>query len=592
MNTIHITFFKLHDLFRGPRDGDMRSVLFALGWLVLGKWDARQWISLSAGVSADSLEAVSAHKDVQSVLQRMLANLTEEERAEAAKLVSQIDYTGANIGAELQGIDWNKLHLPALSADLCDLAVACLAARPGDTVWVPVDPLGQFTQRLIKKQVHVLRAGSLDPAEATDLSRLLLALEEESTELGRLTFESQLPKQGVSHCLVASPIGAKVDPARESARWGIPEAGAPIRPRMLALAQESFRQETWALAAAWAHVTCRGVFVTSQSLLFSRGQEQRVRKALLLNAPGNMVAAAVHLPAGSLISTGIQPGLLVLANENHETIRAIDLSGRTGSDVTSHQLGKDISAADAAILINSDTVIPQIAANLTAVDVEECDHSLLPQRYLRRVRELAGARQPLGEVLLSVVRAPTPSKEPTDCAVWEIGSSLLDRWAPIVGGYERFTRFAPRKAAELLLREGDIVFSVKGAVGKVGMVGAIPNNTKAVTSHKGDEPGTMAAIAASNCIALRADRQQILPEYLLMYLRSTDFQQQLDALRVGSVMVHITPAALLSGVQIPTRSLEEQRSMCEKYHELCELEQQIEQVTAKMRDLSDALFAA
>jgi restriction endonuclease S subunit len=103
-------------------------------------------------------------------------------------------------------------------------------------------------------------------------------------------------------------------------------------------------------------------------------------------------------------------------------------------------------------------------------------------------------------------------------------------------------------------------------------------------------PKSPAAVAAASCVALRVNRQLVLPEYLLLYLRSDDFKRQLEALRVGATIAHITPAALLSGVQVLLLPLEQQQRVCEQYREFCELEEQVESLQERMQGMRDALF--
>jgi type I restriction-modification system DNA methylase subunit len=348
----------------------------------------------------------------------------------------------------------------------------------------------------------------------------------------------------------------------------------------------------------------RGAFLTSPSLVFAQGQEQRLRKALLLDQRGNMVKASVSPPGGMLSMTTLAPALLILDAEHRaDRVRFVDLSGMEGERGSKHRLGKDLNLEAASRLLNSDDAQPQLAEDIDLQEIEKLDFSLVPQRYLRRVENLAGNRRPLGDLLAATIRSPVPTKDLNAWPVWEIGIPRLDQWRPISSGYDRHMNITPKKADEALLREGDLVLSIKGTVGKVGIVGDIPSSyadaavdtTKAhllsVQPLEEGAPACTAAVAAASCVALRVDRQQLLPEYLLLYLRSDDFKQQLEALRVGATIAHITPAALLTGVQVLVLPLEEQAVLCDQYRELCKMEAQVEDLQRRMSQARDQLFA-
>jgi len=292
------------------------------------------------------------------------------------------------------------------------------------------------------------------------------------------------------------------------------------------------------------------------------------------------------------------------AEHRSEQVRVVDVSGIDGPGGIKSRLGKDIDREAAAQLLRAGGATPQLAEDVGLREIEDSDYSLMPQRYLRRVEDLSGNRRPLGELLIATVRSPVPTKDLNAWPVWEIGIPRLDQWRPITSGYDRSMSITPRKADEALLREGDLVLSIKGTVGKVGIVGAVPSTysdavvqatAAALLNGQRIEEGTPnspAAVTAASCVALRVDRQQVLPEYLLLYLRSDDFKRQLEALRVGATIAHITPAALLSGVQVLVLPLEQQQQLCERYRELCEMEEQVEDMQQRMKQMRDSLFIA
>lgn len=615
--TAQDTLHRLLDLARVQgKSGD--ALPFALAWLVVGRLSAQGRISVindvtqsDPGQVVNRIQQLDAPLVLRDALTRALADKGFSAQHEAIYLVTQLLDGTKTAQWGLQDAAWSQSGRMRFNMDvgfaydptLCDLVVDSLQIQTGELIWVPFDPAGQFTVRLLRAGARVWRAGP--GYDASDLTAMLLALEDDPTVFERITFANTMPEvEGGSaavKCLVAPPMGMKVPRTTEWRQWE--QAGRAAR-QLWVTPDETDRSDAWAVAAMWPAIQKRGVFLTSPSLLFGHGQEHRLRKALMLDQLGNMVVGSVSLPTGVLNMTSVAPSLLILDAEHRVgRVRMVDFSGIDGPRGIRNRLGKDIGSSEAARLLASDGAVPQLAADIDLQEIEDCDFSLMPQRYLRRVEDLAGDRRPLGELLAATIRSPVPTKDLNAWPVWEIGIPRLDQWRPITLGYDRSMNITPRKADEALLREGDIVLSIKGTVGKVGIVGAIPSSYDDAVAHataavlSDDQrfeegvPRSPAAVAAASCVALRVNRQLVLPEYLLLYLRSDDFKRQLEALRVGATIAHITPAALLSGVQVVVASLEEQRQFCDHYQELCEMEEQVEQVQRQMRAIRAGLFS-
>jgi len=488
--------------------------------------------------------------------------------------------------------------VPAYDPELCDLIVGSLDVKADDVVWVPFDASGQFVVRLARAGARVWRAG---PGYfQTDLCMLLLALEDEPSCLSSVQFGNQHNEKGrhdqLTHCLITAPFAYKIPTSAEWRQWET--VREPSR-RLWVSAEEMDRSDAWAVAAMWPMASKRAVFLSSPSLLFAQGQEHRLRKSLLLDAKGNSVSAAISLPSGVLSHTVVAPTLLVLdATPRAAGVRMIDVSGSTVGGEIKNRFGKDLGVEDVLRMLTQEAAVPQLAEDIAVSEIEEYEFSLMPPRYLRRVEDLAGNRKPLGDLLATHVRSPVPSKDVNAWPVWEISIPMLDRWRPIHDGYDRWMTVTSRKAEEALLQEGDLVLSIKGTVGKVGIVGQVPATIAEAVADRlvqpanfsDDGPKTNAAVAAASCVALRVDRQQVLPEYLLLYMRSDDFKRQLEALRVGATIAHITPATLLSSVQVPVVPLEEQADLCRNFKELQDMETEVERIQQRMADIRDQLF--
>jgi len=74
-------------------------------------------------------------------------------------------------------------------------------------------------------------------------------------------------------------------------------------------------------------------------------------------------------------------------------------------------------------------------------------------------------------------------------------------------------------------------------------------------------------------------------------MRSDEFKAQLEALRLGATIAHISPASLLSDVQIPVLPLDDQEQKIREYEVLCELEATIEDAQARAENIRTNLWS-
>lgn len=173
--------------------------------------------------------------------------------------------------------------------------------------------------------------------------------------------------------------------------------------------------------------------------------------------------------------------------------------------------------------------------------------------------------------ICTALRPPTTSKDPTPFEVSEVGQHDLNHWQTISQELEKTSYLKASPKPAVLVQPGDIVFSIKGTVGKAALMGGAAQDRPTVVSQ--------------SCLALRPSSHRIIPQYLLMYLRSPHGQAQLEGLKVGAGVQHISPSTLLN-MQVPVPPLEAQREACADYERLCELEARITQLQGEIGDLT------
>jgi hypothetical protein len=608
-----LALWRLLDLMRGAVPVNQDMLLFGLRWLAAGKLvatgrvpslcqvqellDPTAWQALTGPGFADSVFGWSSHSNawptqplaIQSQALGTVARLIEEHGTTAWGLQDAAWAVFGRDRGRPQGA-------PAYDPALCDLIVGALEAGPNAHAWVPFDPSGQFTVRLARRGARIWRAGPSLGYQSRAVAALLLALEDDPACSNGVCFDDKHSREPseldvFTHCLVAAPMGMKMQHANTWQTW----VRRAVTHRELQVGpHEVDRSDAWAVAAMWPAAMQRAVFLTSPNLLFAQGQEQRLRQALTVGSRRNQVAAAVALPPGLMSHATIAGSILVLDNAAEaRSVRTVDLAGQSSEDgSTQRRFGRDISADHALKLLAPGADVPQLAVTVSVDECQAYDYSLVPARYTRRVTPLSGSElRRLEDLLQQVVRSPVPSKDFNAVPVWEIGIPLLDRWNPIEEGFEKWMPLSPKKAGDVLLRPSDIVLSIKGSLGKAGIVGDIDGRVEeGDRSEPNAKPTSTAAVVSPSCIALRVQPQHVLPEYLLLYLRSNHFKQQLEALRVGSAIAHITPSVLLSSVVVPVPSINEQAGLVERYWDLKRFEKQIKDTQEQMDAIQARLF--
>ena len=595
--------------------------LFALAWLAAakltldgGRGDGAQLEGLLSERQWLALAERGLPEDAAKLVWRQL-NRAPGDRALASRALAIV----AGLSEAVGNGTWDVLDAPwqlggrqrslapmppALAPDLADALVAAADAGPSDHLWVPFDPTGQLTLRAARRGARVLASG---PSQRSSLPvGLLLVLEGDADMHRRVRLCRADPRTAVrefvpTHVLVAPPLGMRVSGSSGWADWDFAPAPSdaaamPARMRTESVTPGLDRADAWALSAFWPHARARGVFLVSPAALFTKGQAQRMREMLVWGHAGSPIRAIATLSSRLLGGASIAPAMVLLdRGQRWPAIRMIDISEATAGGKPSVRSAPELDVPHLLGLLFAAAPDPAQFIEVPVEALDALDLNLQPARYIKRVTNLPGPRATLGE-LVDIVRAPVASKDLLAVPAWEVGIPHLDRWtpiaAPLVKGKDKFTSIDPRKAEGSVLRSGDVLLSIKGTIGKAGLLGDVPEATPNLRFGSPqeideDEGRTWPVVAAQSCIALRLTSNRMSPQLLLLYLRSEDFLRQVDGLRKGATVAHVTPSVLLKEIQVPIIPLAEQAALIETYDELCRLEDAIaaaEQQTTALRE--------
>ena len=513
--------------------------------------------------------------------------------------------------------DWNVIDAPwqlagsmrtdffgelVLAPELCELLFAGINAQSGDGVWIPFDLSGQLVVRAVRRGLKVIAAGPLGRSQLH--LKLLLAIEKVGMS-NEASVVFDVPRSGASrdlHCdfLIATPpINMRIQPGTGWRQWeGInleQVSGGGLYSRQGPFAQVQLdRSDSWAVAAFWPRISKRAVFLVSPNVLFAKGQEQRLRENLLLNE--GALSAVTMLPTRQMSVTSMASALLILDRKNFKReVRFTDAAELTIESKSTMRFSRILDLPEVVSLMMGEKEDLKISITVEVEEIAKQDFNLVPARYLRQ--SLTGPRRSLGE-LVQVIRAPVASKDPAALSVQEAGFPELDGWREVSGPFSKTTSINGRKLEDSMLMQGDILLSIKGTLGKSALIGRVPavdpSARHAVMKLHGDSISTDAVqspvVPSQSCIALRVVNKDISPLYLLMYLRSNDFKGQLESLRVGAVVAHVTPATLMQEIKVPIPKASELGGYQKKYDELCGLEASIEIADRRMSDIRSELW--
>jgi len=453
-----------------------------------------------------------------------------------------------------------------LSAEVAELMLDMLDPPERD-LWVPFDRWGVLTVRALRRGWRVKSALMLGQVEST--LPLLLAIEFGLPHTPLLETEVERDREGrpltrAACVLACPPFGMPVHESR-LAQWDSSQGEFLDR---------FVRSETWAVRELANRTSKKAVFLVPPGVLFTRGQEQRLREYLLdRGGEYNELHSVVALPSGAVSGTGLGSAVMVLTpDQGNDDVLMVDLGLSRRSTANFDELVR----AHRLVALGQEEDAER-ACRVTRDDIMRNEVSFAPSRYLRKAVEVGPNAVPL-EAICEVVRAPVLARDEKAVELLELGIPELGGWAPVGHDLEKKARVKGRKDLPTL-EQGDLVLSIKGTIGKVGFVGNV-------------EPEGV--VSSQSCVALRVAsnmRDKVSAEFLLMYLRSAAGQAQLEALQTGATVQHISPQSLLTSFLVPMPTAEERATVEADYQRLCQMEQDVERIQQQMADIAKSRWS-
>lgn len=323
---------------------------------------------------------------------------------------------------------------------------------------------------------------------------------------------------------------------------------------------------------------CSGRIVTlsTHGLLFRAGSDYDIRYSLIKNG---WVDTVIQLPAGLLSNISISMNILVLDKHRNPNdpiffydADQANLLEKTNSRNQPARLVHWQEVAE-AVRKRSSSEFGQLVSRETILE-NQCNLSV--RRYIsdpaaQYIQRLPNTR-PLSGVA-TLIRTQVFKEDDATSAdeFLEVGLRDIALSGEITPPNKKLCLSGKvrDKAMQLRLLPGDILLSIKGNVGQVGIVGEQCGNNW---------------VAGQIFIVIRPNRKYLQPAYLYRYIASPVVQQYL-ALRSEGSAVPILQATDLNNLPVPVGSPEEQASVAQTHVDILATYERILGLEKTIQDL-------
>lgn len=323
----------------------------------------------------------------------------------------------------------------------------------------------------------------------------------------------------------------------------------------------------------------RAIIAVPNNLLFTSGAERALREDLLQK---QMIEAVITLPTALLNFTNIGFSLLVL-NTLTPQPEIIFVNGedeacfaRDGRGKTTLTQWKEIADA---VLQRSSELIP--VAVVSANDVLENDAQLQVSRYfdnqsaeLSRVLSMHKLA-PLNE-LVDFVRPALISQSEGEACI-EFSPADFPKYGYVLSGSRKVQvpDSAKAKVKKSFLKPYDVLVTIKGSAGKVGIV-----SPEIAASNQ-------RFVASQTSIVLRTNEGGVDPLYLYSYLKSCLGQEQLQSI-VSGATIPLIQLKELARLAIPLPPMQSQQKAKALFEQVVALEQSVQRIRGEQECLEQS----
>lgn len=272
--------------------------------------------------------------------------------------------------------------------------------------------------------------------------------------------------------------------------------------------------------------------------------DDQYRKELVEN---NLIESVIKIPnlTGYIQSPQY---LLVLGKNTSDRIKFVDVSEQVEKNSPSKEI---MNMSKVFEILNDDN--NSLVKSESKEVLRGNGYILTVENYIGKKEVIYHNPRKLSEFVIDVFRGYQITSNEQKELESENGSYEVLLISDINDGIisNKLTKIEPNKGKydRYLLKENDLIISSKGTRIKIAVVENIDNRK---------------IIASGNLIVLRLDTTKLNPNYLEMYLNSSDGQTILNHIQTGSVIISINPSKLTE-ITISTLPIEKQNIIADKY---------------------------
>lgn len=326
-----------------------------------------------------------------------------------------------------------------------------------------------------------------------------------------------------------------------------------------------------------AHSHSHVVACVSNSFLTSSVAAESAFKQDMLEK--GWLKAVISLPGNLLNSTSIPFSVVVLDKDHHgKSTLVIDVSDESTFSESINRVQKKLTNVSQILELYRERQESDYSALVAAKQIQKNNMSWMPSRYVmtpedrKMTRKLAEFNMVNLSDVAEFIR-PQMLKSETEGEVFnEVVLSNLNEIGQVKGELKLVTvKQHLNKASKQVLRNGDILLSSRGTVGRVGLVNVDEEN--------------MLASQMFTVIRIKP-YVPITPEFIYQYLVSELGQWQLNNLVSGSSQPVLSPKDL-NALQIPELPQSEMEKAEELRTQVVKKYQQIETIEQEIKELND-----
>ena len=340
--------------------------------------------------------------------------------------------------------------------------------------------------------------------------------------------------------------------------------------------------QNYAIQHLWQQVSDFAIVAVPMNHLFSTVKSEiEMRKWLL--EQGHLKSIVAFPSGGFIKSTNIGFSLLIF--DFTKIYDEVNLVSLKDSDFVERQLRENkLTQIDTLVeIINGKS--NKISQRIAIETLAKNDYVLDPERYIVDSQTEAALEilnqyetATLGSFVEVLRPAPSLSKEEGKYSIFEIQGGDLPEYGYIdsISKTNQVEESQLKGLEKYYLKENDILITIRGVTGKVGIV-----SKSLLEQYEGR------VIAGKICVVLRLQNaEKITPLALLMQLRSEFCQSRLQLLSSGAMIAGLSVKALKE-FPIALFSLQKQQELAENFHQQAKIKQMIRQQEQEMKQLAN-----